>query len=296
MYELIRLSAHDYYVDCPSRIGLVRFGENSVAAIDSGNNRDAAKKVLKHIEASGWQLAAVYVTHSHADHIGGCRLLQDRTGCTVYARGMECDFTNHTLLEPMTLYGGFPPEELRRSHFLTAQECHAEPLTEDCLPEGMTFFALPGHSYDMVGYRTADGNAFIADSVSSAETLQKYGIGYLWDVGAQLRTLEQLPTLEAKYFIPAHAPVSGEIGALARLNAEAVRCTASQILALCAEPIGFDELLKRVFDVYGMTMSVEQYALIGNTLRSYLSWLKAEGKAEYRIEENRMRWQRIGAD
>ena len=295
MYELIRLSEHDYYVDCPSKIGLVRFGDSSVAAIDSGNNRDAAKKVLKHIEANGWQLAAVYVTHSHADHIGGCRLLQDRTGCRVYARGMECDFTNHTLLEPMTLYGGFPPEELRRSRFLTAQECRAEPLTEDVLPEGMALFALPGHSYDMVGFRTADGNAFIADSVSSAETLRKYGVGYLWDVGAQLRTLELLPSLEAQRFIPAHAPVSEEIGTLSRLNADAVRGVAAQILALCAEPTGFDGLLKRVFDVYGMTMTAEQHALIGNTLRSYLSWLKAEGKAECRIEENRMLWQRVGA-
>ncbi len=292
MYELIQLSEHDYYVDCPSKIGLVRFGENEVIAIDSGNNKDAAKKVLKHVDANGWKLKAVYVTHSHADHIGGCRLMQDRTGCRVYARGLECDFTNHPLLEPMSLYGGFPPEELR-SRFLMAQECKAEPLTDSCLPDGMTLLELPGHSYDMVGFRTPDGNAYIGDSVSSAETLQKYGIGYLWDVGAYLRTLDTLPTLEAKQFIPAHAPVCTEIGPLAQLNQEAVQNTAAQILTLCAEPTPFDELLKRVFDAFGMTMTAEQYALIGSTLRSYLSWLKATGKAEYAIEENRMLWRSV---
>ena len=292
MYELIQLSEHDYFVDCPSKIGLVRFGENEVVAIDSGNNKDAAKKVLKHVDANGWQLKAVYVTHSHADHIGGCRLMQDRTGCRVYARGLECDFTNHPLLEPMSLYGGFPPEELR-SRFLMAQECKAEPLTEASLPDGMTLLELPGHSYDMMGFRTPDGNAFIGDSVSSAETLQTYGIGYLWDVGAYLRTLEVLPTIEAKQFIPAHAPVCTEIGPLAQLNQAAVQKTATQILTLCAEPTPFDELLKRVFDAFGMTMTAEQYALIGSTLRSYLSWLKAAGKAEYTIEENRMLWRSL---
>ena len=111
---------------------------------------------------------------------------------------------------------------------------------------GMTLLELPGHSYDMVGFRTPDGNAYIGDSVSSAETLQKYGIGYLWDVGAYLRTLELLPTLEAKQYIPAHAPVCTEIGPLAQLNQAAVQNTAAQILSLCAEPTAFDELLKRV--------------------------------------------------
>ena len=42
-----------------------------------------------------------------------------------------------------------------------------------------------------------------------------------------------------------------------------------------------------------MTMTAEQYALIGSTLRSYLSWLKAAGKAEYTIEENRMLWKSL---
>ena len=108
MYELIRLSEHDYYVDCPAKIGLVDLGDGSFAAVDSGSDKDAGKKVLRILEANGWKLSAIYATHSHADHIGGCRLLQDRTGCKVYAAGMEAAFTNFPLLEPMNLYGGYP--------------------------------------------------------------------------------------------------------------------------------------------------------------------------------------------
>lgn len=89
MYELIPVSEHDYYIDCPAKIGLVRLNDTEVAAIDSGSDKDAAKKVLRHIDANGWKLTAVYVTHSHADHIGGCKLLQDKTGCHVYARGLN---------------------------------------------------------------------------------------------------------------------------------------------------------------------------------------------------------------
>lgn len=71
MYELIQVSEHDYYIDCPAKMGLVRVGDREVVAIDSGSDKDAAKKLLRHVEARGWKLTAVYNTHSHADHIGG---------------------------------------------------------------------------------------------------------------------------------------------------------------------------------------------------------------------------------
>ena len=142
----------------------------------------------------------------------------------------------------------------------------------------------------MVGFKTPDGNAFLADCVSSAETLEKYGIGYLWSVGETLATLEKIKTLTAKQFIPAHAPVVSDIVPLAEKNREAIEEAAKRIMDFCREPIGFDDLLKKIFDSYGLSMSVQQYVLIGSTVRSYLSWLCDEGKTEFLIEDNRMLW------
>ena len=70
MYELIQLTEHDYYIDCPAKIGLVRIDEDNVVLIDSGNDKDAGKKVFRILEANGWNLKAIFNTHSHADHIG----------------------------------------------------------------------------------------------------------------------------------------------------------------------------------------------------------------------------------
>ena len=78
MYELIQLTEHDYYIDCPAKIGLVRIDEDNVVLIDSGNDKDAGKKVFRILEANGWNLKAIFNTHSHADHIGGNRFLQDK--------------------------------------------------------------------------------------------------------------------------------------------------------------------------------------------------------------------------
>ena len=292
MYELIALSEHDYYIDCPAKIGLVLTGFGNVVAIDSGSDKDAAKKVLRHIDANGWHLSAVLVTHSHADHIGGCKLMQDRTGCHVYAPGLEAAYTSHPELEAMTLWGGMPFKDLK-SKFLMAQPCHAEPLTADVLPEGMEMLPLAGHCFDMVGFRTADGNVFLADCLSSEETLQKYGIGYLWNPGAYLATLEQVKTMQAAKFIPAHAQVTEDIAPLAQRNIDAVNGTVQKLLDILAQPVSFEDALQQLFDAYGLTMNAQQYALIGSTLRSFLSWLHGEGKAVFTFENNRMLWSAV---
>lgn len=289
MYELIQISEHDYYFDCPAKIGLVREDDTHVVLIDSGNDKDAAKKVLRALDANGWQLRAVFNTHSHADHIGGNKLLQSKTGCKIYAPGVECDFTNHPILEPVSLWGGYPMKELQHK-FLMAQESAAEPLTEEVLPAGMTAIPLPGHCFDMAGFRTADGNVFLADCLSSRDTLEKYGIGYLWDVEAYLSTLESVKTMEANCFVPAHAAASAEIAGLAQYNIDAVRNAGEKIRALCGEGIGLDALLQKVFAGYGLTMTIQQYALIGSTVRSYLVWLQKLGKVQYFISENMLLW------
>ena len=45
MYELIRVSEHDYYFQSPAKIGLVLTGEREAVLIDSGSDRDAGRKV-----------------------------------------------------------------------------------------------------------------------------------------------------------------------------------------------------------------------------------------------------------
>ena len=112
MFSLVSLTSNAYYIDSPSKIGIVKTGPDQVVLIDSGNNKDAGKRALKILDAQGWQLQAVYNTHFHADHIGGNRLLQERTGCAVYAPGAEQVFVSHPELEPSFLYGAAPPLSL----------------------------------------------------------------------------------------------------------------------------------------------------------------------------------------
>ena len=234
-------------------------------------------------------MKAIYNTHSNADHIGGNKYLQTQTGCKIYAPGIECDFTNHPILEPAYLYGGFPPKDLKHK-FLLAQESQAEYLTRDVLPDGMEIVELPGHFFEMVGFRTADDVVYLADCLSSKETLDKYQISVLYDVESYLKTLEMVKSMKAKLFVPSHAVPTEDISELAQYNIDKVHEIAEKIVDICKEPQSFEVILQRLFTEYELKMTFEQHVLVGSTVRSYLSWLKDQGRLDVVFEDNILLW------
>lgn len=292
MYELIQVSESCYYIESPAKIGLVRLNETDVCLIDSGSDKDAGRKVRQHLDKNGWRLTAIYNTHSNADHVGGNQYLQKQTGCAVYAPGIECDITRHPLLEPSFLYGGFPPSELRHK-FLMAQPSDAHELTADVLPKGFELLPLPGHFFDMVGFRTAEDVVYLADCLSSRETLDKYQIPFIYDVAAYLTTLETVKTMQARMFVPAHATAAEDVSQLTQYNIDKVQQVADRILTLCAQPLCSEVLLQKLFTAYGLDMTFQQYALVGSTVRSFLSWLKGEGRLTAEFADNMLLWRAV---
>lgn len=289
MYELHQITERCYYIQSPAKIGLVKLSGNDVCLIDSGNDKETGRKIRQILDANGWRLRAIYNTHSNADHIGGNKYLQTQTGCDIFAPGIERDFTVHPVLEPSFLYGGFPPQSLRHK-FLLAQESEADELTPEAMPESLSILPLPGHFFDMVGYRSVDGVVYLADCLSSQETLEKYQITFVYDVEQYLKTLEMVKMLDAKMFIPAHAAATENIAPLAQLNIDKVYEIAETILRLCTTPATFETILQQLFNAFGLKMTIEQYVLVGSTVRSYLAWLSDTGRAEYFFETAQMLW------
>ena len=291
MYELIQVSDRCYYIQSPAKIGLVKLDDVNVCLIDSGSDKDAGRKVRQLLDKNEWKLTAIYNTHSNADHIGGNRYLQNQTGCRIYAPGIECDFTRHPLLEPSFLYGGYPFKDLRHK-FLMAQESDVQPLCEADLPPGFDVFPLPGHFFDMVGFRAPDDIVYLADCLSSRETIDKYHIGFIYDVGAYLDTLERVCSMQAKLFIPAHAPAAEDVSELARYNIDKTLEIADQIVSICQQPLCFAQILQKLVTACGVQLNYEQYVLVGSTVRSYLSWLKDQGRVNAFFDDNMLLWER----
>ncbi|MCI8327350.1 MAG: MBL fold metallo-hydrolase [Lachnospiraceae bacterium] len=289
MYELKQVAENSYYINCPAKIGIFRQNDTDVYLIDSGNDKNAGKKVRKLLEAHHWNLKGIINTHSNADHIGGNQYLQQQTGCKIFSNGIETAFTKYPILEPSFLYGGYPCNDLRHK-FLLASESDVIDISDCQFPKELEALPLRGHFFDMIGIRTPDNVVFLADCISSQSTLEKYQISFIYDVAEYLNTLDKVETMNAKVFVPAHAEATDNVEQLAQLNRQKVFDVADTIQSILKTPMCFERLLKQIFDTYELTMNFEQYVLIGSTIRSYLSWLKDNEKIKAAFQDNLLLW------
>lgn len=289
MYELIQAGERTYYINCPAKMGIYKISEADVCLIDSGNDKDAGKKVEKILTEKNWNLRMIINTHSHADHVGGNHLLQQRLDCPVYSIGIENSFIQDPILEPSFLYGGYPCKELRNK-FLQAQPSSVQELVEDVLPEGLEIKHLDGHSFSMIGIKTSDEVWFLADSLTNSAVIEKYHISFLYDVAAYLESLEKVENLHGKLFIPAHAEPTENIQELVEINRAKVYEIIDKIKSICQEPYNFEEILKKIFDAYRLKMNFTQYVLVGSTIRSYLSYLHDQGILHIEFSNNKLLW------
>ncbi len=289
--ELIQVGEKTYYIKNPTNIGIYKISENEIYLIDSGNDKDAGRKILKIIEENNWKIQGIINTHSNADHIGGNKIIQDRTNCKIFAKDIEKTFVEFPILESSFLYGGYPFKNLRNK-FLLAKPSNVIQI-QDNLPEGLEHFSLKGHFFDMIGIKTSDNIYFLADSLFSDETITKYHLFFIYDIKEYLNTLDFLSTLDAKLYIPSHCEATQDISYLIKINKNKIEEISNKIYNICENEKTFEEILKYIFDEYNLIMNENQYVLVGSTIKSYLSYLYDNNKLSYEFKNNKMLWKKI---
>lgn len=295
MFELIKLKGNTYYIDTPTKIGLYNYSENNAVLIDTGNDSRIAKRVLKAVRESGFNITAVFCTHCHADHVGGNAYIKENSSCRIFCPKIECEALCFPLLNPIMLYGAYPPKELKR-HFFLAEPNNAEFLCDDVLPKGLSYFALPGHTMGMVGYRTDDGVYFLADSIVSETILQKSYITYLISPKLYLETIDGFKNLPEGIYVPSHNEplyTKAQLLSLSQSNVESVNGIANDILEKLSAPMPVEKLLKALLDDRNMSCDFSALSMIGSAVRSYLSYLQDSGAVTADCSKNKIYWQRV---
>lgn len=289
---LKQLAEGTYIIPSPATTG-VWVSDNRATLIDAGNDEDAGRQLLRLITEHGWSLEMIVCTHSNADHVGGNAFLQKRTGCRIAATPIEAAFIEHPVLEPTLLYGGFPMKSLRGKFLLAKPSIVTDRIQEDGLISGSALrtMPLPGHFLGMIGVQTPDNVWFLADSLFSEHIIEKYPLFFLYDVAAHLSTLEHLRGLQGSWFVPSHAAERQDIRGLIDANQRRIAATLDLVRAACgADGAGFDTILEHVGAATGTILDVNQYALVGSTIRSMLSYLVDAGDIEPRLKAGTMVW------
>ncbi len=291
------IAGNTYYLPAPVNVGLYVRDQRAIL-IDSGNDQEAGRQILKLLQERAWTLELIINTHSNADHIGGNAFLQQKTNCRIAATAAEAMFIQQPEFEPAFLYGGFPTQELRNKFLMATPSRVTDIIASrgDILDTRLTALPLPGHFIDMLGVSTPDRVVFLADSLFAATILQKYHLIFLYDLQRQFETFAQLRGLQADYYVPSHAALitgSVALGDLIAVNQQTLTENLAFVRSLCQTAVSFEELLSRVCANYQITLNANQAVLIGSTLKSYLAYLSDQHQIAAHFAENRWLWQQL---
>lgn len=305
----MELTKHIHVLPGITNVGLIE-ADGNLYIIDTGSTREDGLNVLSDIRKiypeEKYKVKAIINTHSHADHIGGNPSIVEKTGCGVWSTEGEKPSIEYPPLENATVWGGTPPLELQHRFF------EAEPSTvtriikeyEHLLDEKSIIdiypISLPGHYFDQTGIFVTDKETsktafFMGDAIFGRFRMGKYWIPYLFDVEGFKASLQKIATIKSDFYIPSHGDVVNEITALEELNEFATIETEESIIKILKDsgPLTTEEVLSQVANLNEIPLKIGQYALIGSTLRSYLSYLYKEKRISYFFENNFLKWKAL---
>ncbi|MFZ4615443.1 MAG: MBL fold metallo-hydrolase [Rectinemataceae bacterium] len=291
--ELVQLHGSSQLVPGPTNIGVILRGSDAFL-VDSGNDKEAGRKIFRLCESKGLSIKAIINTHSNADHIGANAYLQAKTGCRIFATKGEQAFIESPCLEPGFLWGGFAGTELDNKFFVASPSKVTDVLEgSDALKsEGIELVPLPGHFVDMVGVLTEDRVFYIADCMFGPRVMEKHRIPFVYDVAAYKASIEMVRNTDAACFVMSHGAVEKDIAETAAANLAVVSKVEDSIIEALSEESGFERILARVATSFEIDLGYGQYALVGSTIRSFLSYLANEKRVSYHFRENQMLWSR----
>lgn len=290
MFELIHLKGNTYYINGKTNLGLYRLNDKDVILIDVPIKR-YGPRIDSLLRSYGFNLKYIINTHSHADHTGSNEYLIKQTGCKVITSRIERAFLRNDKLDIGFLSGGYPMNSYD-TPLMHVNEQH-DILSLRYLPDCLHSFKLPGHHYDMRGFKTRDGIYFIADSICTKKLIDKEHIMLIYDVDGYLKSLNFIKTLKGKTMVPSHCPISNDLTELADYNIAKINEIINVLLNYLDIPNTYDNIFSYIFSYYNLNISYNKYLLICSTIKSYLAYLVNNNLLTTYFLDNKLYFKRI---
>ena len=308
--RIIELSSGVYVIQGTTNVGVITNEKGSgveVYLIDSGCTEIDGEYVLDVLKAFFEQLGqtftlkAIITTHGHADHCGAHNFLKQETGCELWASKHEQGSMETPVVQAATLWGGYPPHELRTLFFMPSPTCVDHIISPDDIvefPDGrsISFLPLAGHSYEtfcvIVNSKNAHKVIFPGDNIFPRNEIINHWIPLILNPVEYMDSLDKLCSLEhIDWCIPSHGDfLRRNINEAAELNKIAIISTRTCILdALKTKKrLTVEEIVKYVADKNDLELSLSQYSLVHSTIKSYISVMHDAREIKMEVADNKL--------
>jgi glyoxylase-like metal-dependent hydrolase (beta-lactamase superfamily II) len=288
--RLQQLAERTYAVESDfASLGIYLLDKKHCLLIDSGHSAAQAREILRILDEQGWVAHAILNTHSHADHCGGNRWLQDSAGCDIYATPLEAAFIENPVLLPYSTYSAYPPKLLMGKFFMPQPSKVTRKIEEGPLIIKDIIFQvlpLPGHSLGQVGLITPDGILFAGDSLVSEQILGTLPFVFLCDVAGQLSALDNLHTEGYQYLYLSHGGLAEDNTATINLNRNVLMKNIALVEKIITHPHSLESVVSQFTIHQRVTVNRNHYFRLSNTIASILAYLVNQGRAAIVMLEN----------
>jgi len=299
----VKLAPGIFHLQSGSNMGLV-IRDGQALLIDTGLDPDAGRRALRVIEEQGAALAAIIVTHAHADHFGGAGFLQDRLDVPLCAPELEAAMMEHPIIEPLYLFGGAAPIKALRNKFTLAEPCEVNQVVApgplDIGPFSVDVVPLPGHALNQIGVGVSNAGRrvlFCADAIFPQETIDKHKVLFCVDLDETVETIAQLPSQSYDCFAPGHGPAYDAgvaIDTICRANQERLEEIRDVVHQTVKTPQETPAIVQAVAQHFALGMTrPTSYFLTRTTVLAALSSLERGDSVRAVMNANRMMWERI---
>ncbi len=296
---LQKIKGNSYFYSGRLSIGVYLDNKSkSAILVDSGIDKDTAKKVDKLVDSLGYTIGAIINTHSHADHCGGNKFIQDaHPEINIYSTEFERHFIENPFLEPFCFCSGAVPYKELRNKLLEAEPSvisNVIPYNDSIINIGNVQFnivTLPGHTNGMIGVISPDKVFYCGDAIFGNETLDKHGVLFYTDIEKSKESLEKLRNYNECVYLLYHGGIVKNIESLINEHLSKLEDTEDFIREIIRKsPITLDNLTHEVMNKYGVAQNVIQYTLTQTCIKSYISNLQRKGLVSLIVKEGLLKF------